>query len=110
MINNFTAIALLKLDILDDFDEIKIGKDYVDPETGEILQCFPSDLAVLSRVQVVYETLPGWKCKTKGIRKYDDLPEKARSYIEKIEHLCEVRVRWIGVGPDREDTITKPVS
>uniref|UniRef100_A0A5K3FM25 Adenylosuccinate synthetase n=1 Tax=Mesocestoides corti TaxID=53468 RepID=A0A5K3FM25_MESCO len=42
MINNFTAIALTKLDVLDDFDEIKIGKDYVDPETGEILQCFPS--------------------------------------------------------------------
>ncbi|KAL5109704.1 Adenylosuccinate synthetase [Taenia crassiceps] len=110
MINNFTAIALTKLDVLDDFDEVKIAKDYIDPTTGEILQCFPSDLSLLSRVKVVYETLPGWKTKTTGIKNYVDLPENSRKYIEMIEKLCELHVRWIGVGQGREDIISKPLS
>ncbi|VDM31262.1 unnamed protein product [Hydatigera taeniaeformis] len=110
MINNFTAIALTKLDVLDDLDEVKIAKDYIDPTTGEILQCFPSDLSLLSRVSVIYETLPGWKTKTTGIKKYVDLPENTRKYIEMVEKLCELHVRWIGVGQGREDIISKPLS
>ncbi|VDK34861.1 unnamed protein product [Taenia asiatica] len=110
MINNFTAIALTKLDVLDDFDEVKIAKDYIDPTTGEILQCFPSELSLLSRVKVVYETLPGWKTKTTGIKNYVDLPENSRKYIEMVEKLCEFHVRWIGVGQGREDIISKPLS
>ncbi|KAH9282914.1 Adenylosuccinate synthetase [Echinococcus granulosus] len=95
MINNFTAIALTKLDVLDDFDEVKIAKDYIDPTTGEVLQCFPSDLSLLSRVEVVYETLPGWKTRTMSIKKYEDMPENARNYVETIERLCDFHVRWI---------------
>lgn len=92
------------------FIQVKIGKDYVDPTTGEILQSFPSDIALLSRVEVVYETLPGWKTKTTGIKKYADLPQNARNYIELIEKLCGFKVRWIGVGQGREDTISKTLS
>ncbi|VUZ49419.1 unnamed protein product [Hymenolepis diminuta] len=110
MINSFTTIALTKLDVLDDFAELKIAKDYIDPKTGEILQCFPSDISQLSRVEVVYEVMPGWKTKITGTKSYEDLPENCRKYIEMVEKLCGFRIRWIGVGQGREDIISKPLS
>ncbi|KAM7538386.1 hypothetical protein Aperf_G00000063861 [Anoplocephala perfoliata] len=110
LVNNFTAIAFTKLDVLDDFDELKIAKNYVDPTTEEVLQCFPSDISLLSRVEVVYEVLPGWKSKTTGVSSYDELPKNARNYIEKVEELCGFHVRWIGIGQGREDIISKPLA
>ena len=59
MINDYTSINITKLDVLDQLEEIKIGVAYkVD---GKILDTFPADLSILSKVEVVYETLPGWK-------------------------------------------------
>lgn len=90
--------------------QIKIAKEYMDPETGMILPTLPSELDLLSRVQVVYETLPGWKSKTEGIKKYADLPKNAQNYIEAVERLSGTVIRWIGVGQSREDIISKPIS
>uniref|UniRef100_A0A183SEP7 Adenylosuccinate synthetase n=1 Tax=Schistocephalus solidus TaxID=70667 RepID=A0A183SEP7_SCHSO len=106
-INNFTALALTKLDILDNFDEIKIGKAYIDPETGATYPTLPSSPDTLEKVQVVYETFPGWKTDITKIREYKDLPSKVKMYIEAVERLCGVNVRWIGVGEGRSNIIIK---
>uniref|UniRef100_A0A673J0I0 Adenylosuccinate synthetase n=1 Tax=Sinocyclocheilus rhinocerous TaxID=307959 RepID=A0A673J0I0_9TELE len=86
MINGFTAIALTKLDILDVLPEIKVGVAYkVD---GEIIPHFPANQEVLQKVEVQYETLPGWKTDTSAARIFDELPENAQKYVCYIEdHL-----------------------
>uniref|UniRef100_A0A3B4BGZ0 Adenylosuccinate synthetase n=2 Tax=Periophthalmus magnuspinnatus TaxID=409849 RepID=A0A3B4BGZ0_9GOBI len=103
MINGFTAIALTKLDILDVLPEIKVGVNYkVD---GEAIPHFPANQEVLQRVEVEYETLPGWNSDTSAARSFDELPENARKYVQYIENHVEVPVKWIGVGKSRESMI-----
>nr|CAH8825995.1 unnamed protein product [Trichobilharzia regenti] len=109
MINDFTALALTKLDVLDDLEEVKIGRAYIDPESGKELSEFPSDSAVLNRVVVVYETLPGWKTSTHDCRNYDELPTAARVFIETVEKLINIPIRWIGTGASRDATIIRSV-
>lgn len=102
-INHYTAFNLTKLDILDDFDEIKIAVGYkVD---GKEVPSFPATIDALSKVEPIYETLPGWKTNSTNISSYDDLPENARKYIEFIEKQTGVPVKWIGTGPAREAMI-----
>uniref|UniRef100_A0A674P597 Adenylosuccinate synthetase n=1 Tax=Takifugu rubripes TaxID=31033 RepID=A0A674P597_TAKRU len=103
MINGFTAIALTKLDILDVFSEIKVGMSYkVD---NQMIPHFPANQEVLHRVEVQYETLPGWKCDTSAARSFEDLPENAQNYVRFIEEQLGVPVKWIGVGKSRESMI-----
>uniref|UniRef100_A0A673C6S8 Adenylosuccinate synthetase n=1 Tax=Sphaeramia orbicularis TaxID=375764 RepID=A0A673C6S8_9TELE len=83
MINGFTAIALTKLDILDVFPEIKVGVAYkVD---NQIIPHFPANQEVLQRVEVQYETLPGWNSDTSAARSFEELPENAQKYVRYIE-------------------------
>ncbi|KAG0332639.1 hypothetical protein BG000_009858 [Podila horticola] len=106
IINGYTSINITKLDILDQLDEIKIGVAYkVD---GKILEGFPANLSLLERVEVVYETVPGWKTDISKCRTFEDLPVNAQSYIRRIEALCGVPVEWIGVGVDRNDMVVIP--
>jgi len=106
IINGYTSINITKLDILDQLDEIKIGVAYkVD---GEILEGFPANLSLLERVEVVYETVPGWKTDISKCRTFENLPANAQSYIRRIEALCGVPVEWIGVGADRDDMVVIP--
>uniref|UniRef100_A0A3B5Q4C1 Adenylosuccinate synthetase n=1 Tax=Xiphophorus maculatus TaxID=8083 RepID=A0A3B5Q4C1_XIPMA len=103
MINGFTALALTKLDILDVFSEIKVGLAYkVD---GEIIPHFPANQEVLQRVEVQYETLPGWKSDTSAARSFEELPENAQQYVRFVEEHVGVPVKWIGVGKSRESMI-----
>ncbi|XP_046327868.1 adenylosuccinate synthetase-like [Haliotis rufescens] len=103
IINGFTAVAVTKLDILDVFDEIKIGiAYYID---GKKLDTFPASDEDLLKVEVEYVTLPGWKSNTENIRTLADLPKNALNYVRKIEELVEIPVWWIGVGKDRESII-----
>ncbi len=71
------------------------------------MEHFPADLDLLERCEVVYETLPGWQTDISNIRSYADLPPNARRYVERVEELLEIPVRWIGVGPGRDALITK---
>ncbi|KAF2121749.1 adenylosuccinate synthetase-like protein [Lophiotrema nucula] len=103
--NDYTAINLTKLDVLDDFDELKVATSY--SYSGQPLDGFPADLEQLSKVEVHYETLPGWKQSTTGATSFYDLPANARKYIEFIEQFTGVKVKWIGVGPAREHMITR---
>jgi adenylosuccinate synthase len=59
-------------------------------------------------VEVVYETLPGWEEDISGVRRYADLPLNARAYVERVEELCKVECRYLGVGPGRDAIVIKP--
>uniref|UniRef100_A0AAX7U627 Adenylosuccinate synthetase n=1 Tax=Astatotilapia calliptera TaxID=8154 RepID=A0AAX7U627_ASTCA len=100
MINGFTAIALTKLDILDVLDEIKVGVAY--KLNGKRIPHFPANMDVLQKVEVEYETFPGWKTDTSAARKWNDLPVKAQNYIRFIENHIGVPIKWVGVGKSRE--------
>ncbi|MBX7067206.1 MAG: adenylosuccinate synthase [Parachlamydiales bacterium] len=98
-LNGADSLALTKLDILDDLDEIKICTGYKKCKT------FPATLEELQHAQPIYEVHPGWKKSTRDVKIYDDLPHNARAYIRRIEELCEVPVSLISVGPEREKTL-----
>uniref|UniRef100_A0A3B3WNF7 Adenylosuccinate synthetase n=1 Tax=Poecilia mexicana TaxID=48701 RepID=A0A3B3WNF7_9TELE len=100
MINGFTAIALTKLDILDVLDEIKVGVAY--KLSGKRIPHFPANMDILHKVEVEYETFPGWKTDTSAARKWNDLPAKAQNYIRFIENHIGVPIKWVGVGKSRE--------
>ncbi|KAF9977746.1 phosphoribosylaminoimidazole carboxylase ade2 [Actinomortierella ambigua] len=106
MINGYTSLNITKLDVLDQLDEIKVGVAY---KVGDkVLEGFPADLDLLEKVEVVYETLPGWKTDISKCRKFEDLPVNAQKYIRRIEEICKVPVEWIGVGPGRDDMVVIP--
>ena len=102
MINGLDSIAITKLDILDDLDEIKICTAYIDKHTKDPVLGFPEDL---SSVEPFYETLPGWKSSTKGITIYNDLPKEAKDFLDKISFLTKTPISMIGTGPGREEII-----
>ena len=114
-VNGYTAINLTKLDILDSFPEIKVAVAYSivadDGSTAEKLESFPANLEILQRhgngakLHVQYETFEGWKRSTTGCRRWEELPEQARSYVTFIERYVEVPITHIGTGPKREDMI-----
>jgi adenylosuccinate synthase len=102
-VNGFTSIALTKLDVLDSLDEIKICVGY--RHKGKRYDEMPSDIAVLEQCTPQYITMPGWKQTTIGIRKYEQLPKKARAYVEKVCKLCGVKPSIISTGARRDETI-----
>ena len=91
-----TSVAITKLDVLDTLDEIKICVGY--KYKGKLYEEMPSELAVLEKGMPQYITMPGWKQTTIGIKKYDDLPKKARAYVEKLCKLCGVKPSIISTG------------
>ena len=95
-LNNLSGIALTKIDVLDHFDEISICTDY-----GEI------DYETFNVEDIELIKLPGWKASTVGIKKYQDLPNNARSYIETIERLCDIPIDIISTGPARDEIIQR---
>ena len=104
-VNNYTALNLTKLDILDDFDEIQVAIDY--SLNGKSLGTFPANLDALADIEVVYKTMPGWKCTTTKFTKWNDLPSNAQKYVEYIEEFVGVPIRYVGTGPGREDMISR---
>jgi adenylosuccinate synthase len=102
-VNGFTSIALTKLDVLDSLDEIKICVGY--RHRGKRYDEMPSDIAVLEQCTPQYITMPGWKQTTIGVKKYEQLPKKARAYVEKVCKLCGVKPSIISTGARRDETI-----
>ena len=96
-------MAVTRLDILDNFDEIKMCMGY--KYKGELLNEIPASLKVLAEVEPVYETFPGWKTSISKIRKYEDLPEKARNYLERMAEVTGIDLGIVSVGPNRDETI-----
>lgn len=104
-INWYDALNLTKLDVLDTFPEIQVATSY--SYKGQELQSFPADVQVLEKMEVKYETLPGWQTSTVGLKKWDELPENAKKYIEYIEKFVGVKCKYIGTGPGRESMIVR---
>ena len=102
-VNSLTELALTKLDVLDDFDEIKVCIGY--ELDGRPLRGYPDRSEVLARVTPVYETIPGWKTVLGGCRSAADLPASARRFISVVEQQAGVPVRIVGVGPERDDVL-----
>ncbi|MCI9129782.1 MAG: adenylosuccinate synthase [Eggerthellaceae bacterium] len=105
-VNGLTDIALTKLDVLSEFDEIKVCIAY--ECDGKRYDYFPMQQSVLFHAKPVYETLPGWKGQDiSGCRSYEELPENTRAYVEHLEELTGVPFSIISVGPDRDQTILR---
>ena len=103
-VNGLTGLAVTKLDVLDSFDEIRIGTGY-DIEGQRFTSVFPYDLSTLDRATPQYETMPGWKADTTGARSISDLPRNARAYLDRLEELCEVPIAFVSVGTRRDQII-----
>jgi adenylosuccinate synthase len=98
-INGCDELAIMKLDVLDGFDEIKICTHY--EVGGKTIDYLPLEL---DDVTPVYKSFKGWD-KTEGVRTFDDLPQTAKDYIQAIEKLTETKVGLVSTSPDRNDTI-----
>ncbi len=97
-----TTVVMTALDCLSYLEEIKICTAY--EYNGHIITDFPPT-TILKHCKPVLETLPGWHCNIKGIRKYDDLPKEARAYVEFIEGKIGHKINMISNGPEREAII-----
>ena len=110
-INGLDALALTKLDVLDGLHEIPICTAY--RSGSRVLTDFPSDLVQLCELaacEPVYETMPGWSTPTKGVRRFQDLPDRARQYIARLEAVTGVPAAIISTGSERDDTIIREES
>lgn len=105
VLNSLSGLALMKLDVLDDLDEVKICTGYRYPD-GQVRDLPPFSAYDYEGVEPVYETMPGWKSNTFGITSWDDLPENARKYVKRLEELSGVKVAILSTGPERNQTIT----
>ena len=103
LLNNVSALGIMKCDVLDTFDEINICTHYRLNE--EIFLIAPSDTQLFDLCEPVYETLPGWKSETLGIRQYEQLPMEAKHYIAFISEQVNCPVDLISTGPERDHTI-----
>jgi adenylosuccinate synthase len=102
-VNGLTGLAVTKLDVLDGFSEIPVGTAYkIGTENCEEM---PSDVDRLTRVEPVYEVLPGWKKPTGSARRLADLPAEARSYLDRLQDLSGAPIRYVSVGTRRDQII-----
>ena len=104
-VNGINQLFLTKLDILSEFDEIKIctGYEFV----GKKVHYYDLDSYQLDKVTPIYKTVKGWKEDIRGVRKYKDLPARAQAYVETIEKLVDVKIGWVANGPEREAVIKR---
>ncbi|KAF0151825.1 MAG: adenylosuccinate synthetase [Ignavibacteria bacterium] len=103
MINGIERVAVTKLDILSEFEEIKVCVAY--ELNGKVLKSFPTDVSRLLNVNPVYETLPGWNTDISNAKSYDELPPNAKSYLDFIAKKSGFEIGIISVGPKRDQTI-----
>jgi adenylosuccinate synthase len=107
-VNSLTDIALTKLDVLDDFDTIRVCVGY--QLEGRELQGFPDDAETLARVECVYVDIPGWKQSLRACRREADLPREVLSLLSLVEQHTKVPVSVVGVGPERDDVVLRGAS
>jgi len=102
-VNGLTGIALTKLDVLSDFDTIKVCTGYT--YQGAALETLPAALETFENCQPVYEELPGWRTDITGATSFEELPENARAYVRRLEQLAGCPIVMVSVGPRRDQTI-----
>lgn len=102
-VNGLTGVALTKLDVLNDFETIKVCTGYT--FEGKPLTDLPANLAVFEKCEPVYEELPGWMSDISGARTFEELPEKAKSYVKRLEQLIGCPIVLVSIGPRRDQSI-----
>ncbi len=105
LVGGLSEIALTKLDVLDNFDEIKVCIAYKNKKTGEMIKNYPTNVYMHCDFEPVYETHKGWRVDITKCKTYDELPENAKKYLKSLEESLGIKITIISVGPDREQTI-----
>ena len=103
MVDGVTGLIMMKSDVMDDFDTVKVATAY--KINGEVVDYFPYE--VTDDLEPVYTEFKGWKTPISGIRKYEDFPAEFKTYVEFIEKETGVPIKIISVGPDRQETIIR---
>ena len=103
MVDGVTGLIMMKSDVMDDFDTVKVATAY--KINGEIVDYFPYE--VTDDLEPVYTEFKGWKTPISGIRNYEDFPAEFKTYVEFIEKETGVPIKIISVGPDRQETIIR---
>ena len=101
-LNGFTGIAVTKLDVLDHFDTLKLCTGY---RLGDQVLDYVPDTVIQEQVEPIYETWAGWRADTSKARAWVDLPDRAKRYVTRIGELAGVPVRFVSVGPERDQII-----
>ncbi|CVK16696.1 Adenylosuccinate synthetase [Apibacter mensalis] len=104
IINGITHLVITKLDVLTNFDKIKVGIAYRTLE-GKVKDIFPSSIEELSTYEVIYQELDGWKEDISNVKSHEDLPISARKYLQFIEDFLGVQIYLVSVGPERSQNI-----
>lgn len=102
-INGLTGLAVMKLDVLDECDVVRLGVGY--KKDGVELEVMPYGAEEVAGCEVIYEDFPGWKTSTYGIKEWDKLPAAARSYLKRLSEVAGCPIAAVSTGPDREQTI-----
>ena len=104
-VNGLGSLALTKMDVLSGIKSLQLCNAY--ELDGQRITELPGDYEDLERVKPIYETMPAWEEDITGCRIFDELPEKAKDYILRLEELSGAQMSYIGVGPGREQTIER---
>jgi adenylosuccinate synthase len=102
-VNGFSDMVLTKLDILSGFEELKIATAY--DLDGQRTETLPLTTVEQARAMPIYDTVPGWNDDISGVRRWDDLPDAARAYIDRIAALCDTPINTVSVGPERDQLV-----
>ncbi len=102
-LNSVSGLCVTKLDVLDGLDEIRICVGY-ETAAGRV-QAIPTGAEAMAEVKPIYEALPGWSSSTVGVREWNELPQNARAYLERIADIAETPIDIVSTGADRADTI-----
>ncbi len=105
MVNGFDTLFIMKLDVLDILDEIPVCVGY--RLRGEEVVEMPATYRALEAIEPVYQSMPGWRTSTRGIARFDELPEQARTYLKFLEDSTGVEVGGVSTGPERNETIIR---
>jgi adenylosuccinate synthase len=103
MVNGFDSLIVTKLDVLDELSEIPICVGY--KCGGMQIDEMPATNKIMEEIKPVYEVFPGWETSTRGISRFEDLPDKAKNYLEFIERRTGVEVGSVSTGPERTETV-----
>jgi len=104
-LNGMNELALTKLDVMDDFKEIKVCTGY--RLDGNEINYYPTETEQVERLEPIYKSFPGWEISTRNISSFDELPENAQNYIQFIEEFIGVNFTIVSTGPKRNETIVR---
>ncbi len=105
LVSGLTTMAITKLDVFNDFDELKVCVAYKDTRSGKMYTDYPTNINIHSYLEPVYETFKGWNCDISSAKTKEELPENAKIYLNRLEELIGIPITIISIGPGRDQTI-----